>query len=111
MPIRPEERDRYPIDWKAISERIRRGRAGDRCECTGQCDQHPGPCQAENGKPHPVTGSTVVLTVAHLDHQPEHCDDSNLAAMCQRCHLAYDRFHHYETRRRGRVMRDLFADP
>jgi hypothetical protein len=32
----------------------------------------------------------VVLTVAHLDHQPEHCDPANLRAWCQRCHNAYD---------------------
>jgi len=32
----------------------------------------------------------VVLTVAHLDHTPEHCDDANLKAWCQRCHNTYD---------------------
>lgn len=40
----------------------------------------------------------VVLTVAHLDHTPEHCDPDNLAAMCQGCHLHYDRDHHAHTR-------------
>jgi len=35
-----------------------------------------------------------VLTVAHLDHRPENCHDSNLLALCQRCHLRYDRFEH-----------------
>jgi len=44
----------------------------------------------------------IVLTVAHLDHTPEHNDDSNLLAMCQRCHLRYDRDHHAETRRKSR---------
>ena len=39
---------------------------------------------------HPVTGSKVVLTIAHLDHTPENCDDENLRAWCQRCHLTYD---------------------
>lgn len=32
----------------------------------------------------------VVLTVAHLDHQPENCADENLRAWCQRCHNIYD---------------------
>lgn len=32
----------------------------------------------------------VVLTVAHLDHQPENCDPENLRAWCQRCHNVYD---------------------
>jgi hypothetical protein len=44
------------------------------------------------------TGSTVVLTVAHLNHEPEDCRDENLRAMCQGCHLHYDREHHARTR-------------
>ncbi|MEO5317613.1 hypothetical protein PV761_03330 [Arthrobacter sp. CC3] len=44
------------------------------------------------------TGSNVVLTTAHLDHTPENCEDENLKAMCQGCHLHYDRDHHAETR-------------
>lgn len=32
----------------------------------------------------------IVLTVAHLDHQPENCADENLKALCQRCHNRYD---------------------
>jgi 5-methylcytosine-specific restriction endonuclease McrA len=79
MPIRPENRSRYPSDWKAISLRIREA-AGWKCEW----------CPAENSKPHPITGSKVVLTVAHLDHTPEHCEPSNLKALCQRCHNTYD---------------------
>lgn len=53
----------------------------------------------------------IVLTVAHLDHQPENCDPQNLKAWCQRCHLHYDRDHHaetaYRTRREGRALGDL----
>lgn len=37
MPIRPENRDRYPVDWPEISERIRHDRASNRCECRGEC--------------------------------------------------------------------------
>lgn len=79
MPIRPENKARYPKDWPAISRRIRE-RAGNKCEW----------CLAENGKPHPITGSIVVLTVAHLDHTPENVADNNLKALCQRCHNTYD---------------------
>lgn len=39
----------------------------------------------------------IVLTVAHLDHDPANCAPENLAAMCQRHHLAYDQQHHAET--------------
>jgi hypothetical protein len=81
MPIKPENKARYPRDWKAISKRIRFERAGNRCEW----------CGAENHQPHPVTGSKVVLTVAHLDHDLVDHSDENLAALCQRCHLTYDR--------------------
>ena len=79
MPIRAENRMRYPKDWKDISRSIRE-RAGNRCE----------QCEAANGEPHPITGSKVVLTVAHLDHTPENCDPSNLRAWCQKCHNGYD---------------------
>ena len=106
MPIRPDQRDRYPVDWHAISAEIRFTRAQGRCECRGQCGsrRHPGPdrCGAMHGVQHPVTGSKVVLTTAHMDHTPENCDRANLLAMCQLCHLAYDSEHHAQTRaRRG----------
>lgn len=110
MPIRPENRARYPKDWRQISDRIRFERAGSQCECDGRCcsPSHASMitsyrCQAEHLERHPITGSTVVLTVAHLDHTPENCADDNLLAMCQACHLAYDRDHHAETRAAARA--------
>lgn len=105
MPIRPENRDRYPPEWKAISERIRFDRAQNRCECDGRCGLHADRCTAVNYEPHPVTGSNVILTCAHLAHTPEHCDDENLMAMCQRCHLSYDMDRHVANRRRSRDAR------
>lgn len=120
MPIRPENRARYPKNWKAISLRIRHERAKGRCECTGECGQdhangglEPTRCPEWDGMEHTDTGSTVVLTVAHLDHTPENCGDDNLRAMCQRCHNKYDG----PTRRAGmksrahaaRATGDLFA--
>ncbi len=92
MPFRPENRQRYPKDWAAISRRIRHDRVGSRCEHAG--------CGAINGQPHPITGSRVVLTVAHLDHTPENCAEGNLRAMCQLCHNRYDAAHRRENRRR-----------
>ena len=32
----------------------------------------------------------IVLTIAHLDHNINNNDPSNLRALCQRCHLRYD---------------------
>lgn len=99
MPIRPENKSRYPADWPAISTAIK-VRAGWRCECLGECgrDTCSGRCPNLHGQPAHGTGSKVVLTTAHLDHTPENCDPGNLRAFCQSCHLRYDRDHHRHTR-------------
>ena len=99
MPIRPENRKRYPADWPDISKHIRYVRARGRCECHGECGRgtHAGRCPNIDGLAAYGTGSLVVLTVAHLDHTPENCADDNLKAMCQGCHLHYDKDHHRET--------------
>lgn len=36
----------------------------------------------------------IVLTIAHLDHEITNNDPSNLKALCQKCHLNYDKDHH-----------------
>lgn len=130
MPIRPENRHRYPLAWPAIRAAIL-ARAGDRCEqChapnrtriargagpdagtymlasadvyDAQTGRHLGQCRHSDYTLARVV--TVVLTIAHLDHIPEHCDPSNLRAMCQRCHLAYDAQHHRETAQATRRAR------
>lgn len=101
MPIRAENRHRYPREWPTISLWVRVC-AGWRCEW----------CDAVQAEPHPVTGSKVVLTVAHVhDPAPENCTPGNLAALCQRCHLNHDRAHHLansaETRWKKRPMAAL----
>jgi len=95
MPIHPEQRALYPQDWKQISSRIRFGRAKGRCEMKIDGKR----CSARHGKEHPITGSKVILTTMHLDHDPTNNADSNLLAACQRCHNRYDRAHRNETRR------------
>ena len=117
-PIRRSEVARYPKEWKAISARIKR-RAGGRCECEGECGlhrTHPGPrrCEEYDGEPACWARGMVVLTTAHLNHQPEDCSDENLKAMCQRCHLRYDTAHHQrnaaQTRRASKKNLELFAE-
>lgn len=79
----PCDYNKYPPGWKTeIRPRILK-RASNRCEF----------CLAENYQPHPITGSKVILTIAHLDHDPENWDvkDERLKALCQKCHLQYDR--------------------
>ena len=117
MPIKPENKARYPANWKDIRAAILE-RAGNCCEWSNcavanhaigywiggsfrqirmkgdgmptfdQCAQMG---QARNAG---LKVIEIVLTIAHLDHTPEHCDPSNLLAMCQRHHLAYDQAHH-----------------
>jgi 5-methylcytosine-specific restriction endonuclease McrA len=109
MPIRASERARYPKDWAAISLAVRQ-------EAGWQCEGSPcyPDCRATDGFPHPVTGATVVLTVGHLDHQPEHCERANLKAWCQRCHNTYDRAHRRQTiaaaRRTAAQTHELFPE-
>lgn len=54
----PIDYKKYSSDWKLRSKFIRFYRAKNKCEF----------CGAKNYKPHPITGSKVILTVAHLDH-------------------------------------------
>ena len=110
MPIRPENRARYPKNWTEISNAIDK-RAGGRCEGSPAFPN----CRAEHHKPHPITGSKVVLTTAHLDHRPENCEPDNLRRWCQRCHNTYDapmRAAGIKRRRREAcAIGDLFEPP
>ena len=128
MPIKKENINRYPKDWKQISERIRFERAKNKCEVCGVKNYSlihyiDGKTIVEHEPPynHPLGLSDynaavelkqhlnewndiyqlriVVLTVAHLDHTPENCQDENLKAMCQKCHNNYDKKHRRETAR------------
>lgn len=119
MPIKPENKARYPKDWKRIRAAVLE-RACHRCEGSPKYPE----CRAPNGWFRErqtgelrswewMTPSTrIVLTIAHLDHTPENCELDNLRAWCQRCHLAYDHEHHMrngaETRRKRRAAGDLF---
>jgi len=63
----------YPTNWKEKAERIK-DLAGRKCKTC----KHPHD---------PKKGFT--LTVHHLDGNKANCEDMNLAALCQRCHLVY----------------------
>jgi hypothetical protein len=107
MPISPENRSRYPDNWATQIRPAVLARAGHCCEGS---PAYPD-CRARNYRPHPVTGSVVVLTIAHLDHTPENCKPANLRAWCQRCHLTYDAAHHAENARRTRQKRATRRSP
>lgn len=135
MPIKPENRARYPKNWKEIRQRIL-ARAGNECE----------KCKAPNGQwimrgagkdagtymlwdgqvfsestgerlgmargseYEVLRGVVIVLTIAHLDHTPENCGDYNLCAWCQKCHLAYDQEHHQANARATRRAKLAIGD-
>jgi len=106
------DKSKYPPNWDSISYNIRFGRAEGRCECVGECGLHKERCTAVNRLRHPVTGSRVVLTVAHLDQDPSHGNPDRLKAMCQRCHLVYDRNYYKKVRLAWiatLAYKDLFA--
>ena len=115
IPISAARMKLYPggsirsTEWLALRGEIL-ARAGDRCEGTPQFPD----CRAANGTPHPVTGSKVVLTIAHMDQHPGHNDPGNLRALCQRCHNAWDAPHRKAnagiTRHRKRGQPDFFAE-
>ncbi|GBD43517.1 hypothetical protein HRbin40_00990 [bacterium HR40] len=138
MPIRPELRWLYPIDWPILSRRIRFDRARGRCESCGRphgtrlwqladgrwLDPLTGIWRDDDGRPsawpdlvHWASGRErwILLGVAHLDHDPTNNRPRNLQALCQRCHLRHDRPEHLRRRRLRRLARralgDLFGGP
>lgn len=117
MPIRPENRARYPRDWKLRSRFVRFVRARGRCEWCGAeqysivergggrklTEAHESHAEARQAladlyashygidSRDPCPWSIVVLTTAHVfDDRPEASDLLNLAALCQKCHNAHD---------------------
>lgn len=136
MPIRPELKSFYPIDWRELSRMIRFERAKGRCEVCGRphgkvvCHLGDGRWfdpDAEiwrDGQGRAVNWvdfrdyqgvlrqTKVVLATAHLNHDIGDNRDRNLKALCQRCHLLHDRAEHQIRRRltwrRRRALGDLF---
>lgn len=138
MPIRPENRWLYPIDWEQLSASVRFKRARAQCDHCGRphlrrvihlgdgrwWDADSGCWRSHLGRRTALSGylalsairtTKVVLACAHLDHDPGNNARSNLAALCQRCHLVHDaaehRWQRWWNRFRRRAMRDLFEDP
>lgn len=138
MPIKPELRGFYPLDWRELSRSIRFRRAGGCCERCGRphgkliCvldegtwfDTARGAWRDERGKrartnlPTPEAlpdgirhrWTLVRLACAHLNHDIADNSPANLAALCQRCHLIHDRPHHLARRRITYLMRRAMGD-
>lgn len=114
MPIRPENRDRYPADRPLRSYFVRFVRARGCCEW---CGARHGATGFRSGKVF-VEGDAdmlvamkikpvkIVLTTAHVfDSAPEASSLLNLAALCQKCHLGHDAEIHKANRQRSREQR------
>jgi hypothetical protein len=94
MPIDYKE---YHPKWKLIV-RLINNRSKGKCEGSPKFPE----CRASNQNLHPVTGSFVVLTVAHMDGNKDNNRFNNLRHLCQRCHLNHDIGHHVMNRKYGR---------
>lgn len=61
------------------------------------------------GEVHPTSELIkVVLTIAHLDHDVNNNDYSNLKALCQRCHNRHDVAFRKQNRKNNRGIIELF---
>ena len=137
MPIHPEYRWLYPIDWKQLSAVIRFERAKGQCEGCGRphgriiCHlgdgrwwdrqrqvwrdgqgRRVGRVLVVESLQEQVRTTRVVLATAHRDHDPTNNRPRNLVALCQRCHLQHDREEHRRRRWltlfRRKALGDLF---
>jgi hypothetical protein len=139
MPIRPQFRWFYPIDWRELSAVIRFERAQGHCEhcarphgriviCLGDgrwWDAERSAWRDGQGRllRHgleiislaEIRSTRVYLATAHLDHDPANNRWRNLKALCQRCHLLHDRDEHRRQRwltlRMRKALGDLFLGP
>ena len=119
----PIDYKNYPADWQHRRARIL-SRAGHRCEHCGvlnysviqrgekddyevieACTSFQEARAAKHEYLHRATNPIIiVLTLAHLDHDEwnDEVEDSRLAALCQRCHLQYDKHDNLMRKQYGR---------
>lgn len=138
MPIKPQHRFLYPLDWPQISVAIRFGRAKGCCERCGRrhkttvrqlpdgrwFDETAGTWRDDHGRParEPelveakfIETRRVILATCHVNHNRSDCRWKNLFSGCGRCHLSHDRREHLRLRRitylQRRALGDLFSGP
>lgn len=118
MPIRPDLKHFYGAEWKTtIRPRILK-RDRNRCKrckvpnglivlrakegmwrlTTCGASWHRNNGSKTTYEPMDSRKVRIVLTIAHLNHDPADMRDENLAALCQWCHLHHDQEHHANTR-------------
>jgi hypothetical protein len=129
MPIK--DKSLYPKNWKEIRAQILE-RAGHRCEeCSlpNYCwilrhkdgrNWPPNGWKNDSAMTEGIGGEwipeifeneddakliKIVLTIAHLDHNPQNNDPSNLKALCQMHHLRHDKDHHAKNAAKTRALK------
>lgn len=98
----PMQTELYPPDWKAMAER-RKEAANWTCEECGAARGEERPNRRGEMKP-------VVITTAHLDHNPW-ARHARLAVLCSQCHLRYDAKHRQAQRAMMRIARGQLVLP
>lgn len=114
MPIKSENKKLYPKNWDMIRRQIL-ARAGNKCESCGIKNHVFGYREKdgtfiETGEGHQSDAALIdghkpimiVLTIAHLNHNPTDNRPVNLKALCQRCHNRHDIIHRLNNARRTR---------
>lgn len=104
----PMDRRLYPDNWDELALEIKTEANWCCTECGRPCRQ-PGesfddflkrcwnpslemryPTYEMDGERRVSKAGRFVLTVAHIDHEPQNCDRTNLKALCAPCHGTYD---------------------
>ncbi len=122
MPIQREHRHHYGPHWRKVIRPLILARAGDKCEAcrvpngamVARVDALPGWWFSLDGEIHDATGRlmgdfngseldvdrliAIRLSVSHKNHTPGDDGHENLQALCQACHLKFDKARHAETR-------------
>lgn len=119
LPVKSENKALYPPEWKRIRAQILE-RAGNCCERCGVANHAMG-ARTRHGEwmdadriGHMNSDDgywafgeypkiiKIVLTIAHLEHNPKRNLGEDIQALCQRCHNRHDIKHRVETRRKNR---------
>lgn len=122
----PVDYSRYPPDWKERRARILE-RAGNRCEHCGARAGEDSRIVYRDGEAEVVPTPDVSgileyasravgkvyeirLGIAHLDHDEANWDvrDDRLAALCMKCHFAYDADEHQRRRAEKKYRDSMF---